>query len=298
MGWRGWHWTVLKYKSHITLYTSTLECARVSFNHFRTLLSSNSSFLRERNDMLEVLFGVGGGGSNCSLAQLMREWIYWQWGSIRLMMCWSRSDCTAKAQSKNHWSTVQITRSATQGFCWTNTSRSALSLARRQVGQQLWKEFKTHALYVALVSSLHYSHYSHSLPGHLQAPGQWWVSRLRVPIFPARISPRKSITWFFQAYTDEQHAHQCLVSRKKGARQRRRQASDKKKKKKRQNNKQKQSKDKINPFKTVKTQFNHQQQKSSCQHYITWLSQTELPTVEGGEVHRKEQKASRNRSSV
>lgn len=41
----------------------------------------------------------------------------------------------AKAQSKA--TDLQITRGATQGFCCTNTSRSALSLAKRQVGQRL-----------------------------------------------------------------------------------------------------------------------------------------------------------------
>lgn len=118
-----------------------------------------------------------------------------------------------------------------------------------------------------------------SSPGTRSVEGeQDWV-----PIYPARTSLRKRQSHGFHFYTEEQHAHWCLVSGKKeGGRKRRRQASDKKKKKKRDKKQQTKNKPKTkNPFKTVKTQFNHQQQKSSCQHYIIWPSQTELPTSGG-----------------
>lgn len=129
-------------------------------------------------------------GSNCSLAQLIKEEIYQggRWGSTILMTSRSTSGC--KAQSKA--TDLQITRSATQGFRCTNTSRSALSLAKRQVGQQLWKKFKPHALYVALVSSLCY--FSLQLLSVWSSPGTGSVvgEQVRVPIFPARTSLRRS----------------------------------------------------------------------------------------------------------
>lgn len=69
-----------------------------------------------------------------------------------------------------------------------------------------------------------------SSPGTRSVEGeQDWV-----PIYPARTSLRKRQSHGFHFYTEEQHAHWCLVSGKKeGGRKRRRQASDKKKKKKR-----------------------------------------------------------------
>lgn len=63
-------------------------------------------------------------------------------------------------------------------------------------------------------------------------------------------------------------AHTPMFSEQKEGGETKAQTGFKQKKRKRQNNKQKQTKDK-KTFKTVKTQFNHQQQKSSCQHYIT-----------------------------
>ncbi len=160
------------------------------------------------------------------------------------MISRSRSDCTAKAQSKA--TALQITRSATQGFCCTNTGRSALSLAKRQVGQRLWKKFKTHSLYLALVSSLHCSHSSCPESGLLQTLVQLWVRSLEFSIFPARTSPGKSQSHglFRPAQTSSTHTDVWWAERKKG----RDKGADRLQTKKiKRQNKQKQTKRQKNP---------------------------------------------------
>lgn len=104
--------------------------------------------------------GEGRGGIKLQLSSLSRKGYSGEAsGALQNSICAGVGQtATAKAQSKA--TDLQITRSAMQGFSLTNTSRSALSLAKRQVGQQLWETPKTHVLYVALVSSLHYLHRS------------------------------------------------------------------------------------------------------------------------------------------
>lgn len=131
--------------------------------------NSSSNFVKD-------WFVTSSWGPNYRLAQshLKADMLRKEAGLYKTKMCWSRSDRKAKAQSKP----------LTQGFCSTNTSRSALSLANRQVGQQLRCQLKTciaHTCSFGFISVQFILQLS--LSGLLQAPGQWPVNRLESPFF-------------------------------------------------------------------------------------------------------------------